>query len=511
MNAPAPEHEKDRHLDTSTVEADIRRRTAHSGAITLVAQGAKFLITTITIGVLGRLLTPRDFGLVTMVMVITNLLARFRTLGLESSTIQRHTISHAQVNALFWINLAFGIALTALVAGAAPLVALLYGEPPLTMVTVALSAVFLLGALSAQHLAVLRRTMRFGRLAFVDIASVTVAGVVAIAFAVSDAGYWALVAMHLTIALCLVAGVWIASPWRPTRPARAPELAGMVRFGAGVAGANLLHTVVRQVDKVLIGVTTSAAALGFYSRGYNLLLIPLQQVNYPLSNVAISALSRVQNDETRYRLVYRRALLVVLTLTIPPCVFAALFAEQAVLGVLGDQWDAAVPIFLALVPAAVAWCFEPAVRWVYVSRGRSGREFTWRLMTTIVTVTAFVVGLNWGALGVAIAFSVCAVAFRIPEIPYCYRISPIRVSDLMRCVWRPALAPIIAGGLLVSVWHAFVPTDLGNLAQLLILAPAFTGLTALSWVGLPGGTGHLKEAWTLFTERRPLGDSSEPE
>jgi len=446
-NDDHPAHPHDAHLDTQSVERDLRTHAVRGGIVTIGAQGAKFIITTATIGILGRLLTPRDFGLVTMVMVITNLLARFRSLGLETSTVQRSTISHAQVNALFWINLAFGFILTAVVAFASPLIATLYDEPSLISIAIALSALFALGALGAQHQAVLRRRMHFGKLAIIEIVSVTVAGVIAVVMALQGYAYWSLVGMHIAIAFTLTVGVWIASPWRPSRPARAPELKGMIGFGAGVAGSNLLQTIARQADKVLIGITQTTDTLGHYARGYNLLLIPLQQINYPISNVAISALSRLQSDPDRYRLVYRKALLVVLSLCLPPCIFALLFAEQSVLGVLGDQWGEAVPIFRALVPAAIAWTFEPAVRWIYVSLGNSAREFRWRLVTVALTLVAFVIALPWGALGMAIAFSISAVTFRIPEIAYCYRASPVRFADLTKSAWRPAAASLIAGAL----------------------------------------------------------------
>jgi len=493
-------HPNDTHLDTAHIERDIRGNTVRSGLVTLAAYAVRFGVVTVTIGTLGRLLTPRDFGLITMVMVVTNLLARFRTLGLEASTVQRKDINHAQVNALFWINIAFGVALTAVAAAASPLLAAVYNEPPVTGITIAISALFLIGALSAQHLAVLRRSMRFGRLAVIEIVAVIVAGAVSIAVAMNGGGYWALVVMHLTIAASICIGSWIASPWRPSRPASAPELRALMSFGAGVAGANLMQAVVRQADKIIIGIHLSADALGFYSRGHNLLLIPIQQVNYPLSNVALSALSRLQSDGDRYRLVYRKGILVVLSICLPPAVFALLFAEQCVLGVLGDQWGEAVPIFFAIVPAAIALAFEPAVRWVYVSTGNSGREFRWRLVAGVVTIAAFAIGLSWGVLGVAIAYSACAVAFRIPEIPYCFAKSPLTLKDLARASWRPALAPIIAGTLTAAPAHAFMPDELSQLAQLLILLPVFSGLTLLAWLALPGGTAELREARALLSE-----------
>src|SRR5688572_29226653 len=152
-------------------DRDLRGRTLRGGAITVVAQGIKILVRLGSMAVLARLVEPADFGLVAMVTAVTGFVALFRDGGLAVATIQRAEINHDQVSTLFWINVAVGGALALLLVAAAPAIAHFYGEPRLVLVTMSLSIGLLFGGASVQHDALLRRQMRFGALAMIEISS----------------------------------------------------------------------------------------------------------------------------------------------------------------------------------------------------------------------------------------------------------------------------------------------------------------------------------------------------
>src|SRR5580658_10598942 len=158
-------------LNTDHLHADLRGRSVRGGMQTLTSQGTQFAIQTVATVVLARLLTPADFGLVAMVSTLTGLGQAFADLGLSEATIQRKEISHDQVSALFWINVAIGLGLMLITAALAPAFARFYRDPRLTNITLVVSLTFLVGGLRVQPDAILRRQMRFFALAIRDIAS----------------------------------------------------------------------------------------------------------------------------------------------------------------------------------------------------------------------------------------------------------------------------------------------------------------------------------------------------
>src|SRR5206468_5356005 len=111
--------------------ADLKRKSVVGGVAAVSAQGAKFVVQTATTMVLARLLSPEDFGLQGMVLVVIGFLGLFRDAGLGMATVQRLEVTHEQTSTLFWINVAVGAILAALCAALAPLRASFSHEPRL--------------------------------------------------------------------------------------------------------------------------------------------------------------------------------------------------------------------------------------------------------------------------------------------------------------------------------------------------------------------------------------------
>ncbi len=127
----------------------------------MLAQAGKFGLNLASTVILARLLTPRDFGLVAMVTAVTGFLAMFRHAGLAIPTVQREEITHAQVSNLFWINLGVSGLCALILAALAPAMAWFYRDIRITYITLVLSTTFLIGGFRVQHLALLKRQMRF--------------------------------------------------------------------------------------------------------------------------------------------------------------------------------------------------------------------------------------------------------------------------------------------------------------------------------------------------------------
>jgi O-antigen/teichoic acid export membrane protein len=152
----------------------VAARSARAGAIAVASQVIQLVIGVTGTVILARLLNPADYGLVAMATVLVSFAAIFKDLGLSEATVQRPSLTHEQCSTLFWINLGLGAVSMLLVAAAAPVVVWFYDIPALGPITLALSLAFPIGALAAQHAALLRRQMRFVALASSDLVAVVV-------------------------------------------------------------------------------------------------------------------------------------------------------------------------------------------------------------------------------------------------------------------------------------------------------------------------------------------------
>ncbi len=495
----------DHHFATRHLTEDLKGRSLRGGAVTFASQFLKLGLLTAATAMLARMLSPEDYGLLAMVWAVNGFIDVFRELGLSTATIQKAEINHEQVSMLFWLNVMIGALIMGATALLAPMISAFYGNPAgLTEVVRWLSIGFLIGGLNAQHRALLNRQMRFTALAGIDVVATFISVAVAIWFAADGAGCWALVYGQLTLGIVMIVGVWSMSGWRPGRPVRTAGIRAMICFGGNTTGSNLVNYFSRNMDTVVIGRFRHAAELGLYDKAYGLLLLPIQQITMPLTRVAIPALSRLQNDPMRYRGYYRKALLLVCTIGMPLVAFLFVAADSIIPLLLGPKWTGAVRIFRVLAPAAFFGTFNVATIWVYTSLGRTDRQFRWGIVTSALTVVAFLVGVHWGAIGVGVAFSIvyCGVTMGPPGVVYCFRNSPLRPMHLVQAVWRPAVASIGAAAML-WLFEGMLPAPGALWRQVLNQVSVFGVLYIAFWAVLPGGLKLLGEMLEMSKELLP--------
>src|SRR5207237_5835383 len=148
--------------------ADLKRKSVVGGVAAVSGRAVRFVVQTARMVVLARLLSPEDFGLQGMVVVVTGFLGLFRDAGLGMATVQRLEVTHEQTSTLFWINVAVGAILAALCAALAPLLVSFYHEPRLYWVVVVSGAMFMFNGLSAHHSPLLQRGIRLVTQASID-------------------------------------------------------------------------------------------------------------------------------------------------------------------------------------------------------------------------------------------------------------------------------------------------------------------------------------------------------
>jgi PST family polysaccharide transporter len=420
----------DRYFNTERLKAGLAARTARGGAVTFASQGFKFLSGLGATMVLGRLLTPADYGLIGMVVVVTGFVAMFKDLGLSAATVQRQEITSAQVSTLFWVNVALSIGVGMVTAALAPAVSWFYGEPKLTAIMMVYAFGFLFGGLTIQHEALLHRQMRFLAQASCEILALIVTITVTITLAWRGWGYWALVGGHLTTSFVYMLGIWTVCAWRPGPPARGSGVRSMLRFGGNLTGFGVVNFFARNLDNMLIGRVWGSSQLGLYAKAYQLLTLPIDQINAPITTVAVPALSRLHDSPDRYRRAYLRIIEKIAVVTMPGIALLIATADWIVQIVLGPQWTEAAHIFAALGVAALIQPIANTTGWLFISQGRTDDMFRYGLVASTIIVVAIVAGLPWGAVGVAAVYALVWVTIIAPLLFYWVgRKWPVRPRD----------------------------------------------------------------------------------
>ncbi|MFH1754544.1 MAG: oligosaccharide flippase family protein, partial [Candidatus Latescibacterota bacterium] len=231
----------EQYITVDHLGTDLRRRSVRGGAVTIGNQAAKLLLTMGSTAIIARILTPDDFGVIAMVLAIIGFIAIFKDLGLAMATVQRNDISHRQVSTLFWINVGVSLLIALIMASMGPVLGWFYNEPRVVKVSLVLAGTIVFSGLTVQHQALLRRQMRFGAVAVVDISAVFIGFLTGVLCALAGMGYWSLVAIPMVRETVAMLGMWICCGWRPGKPVRSSGVRALVSFGAHLTGFNIVN------------------------------------------------------------------------------------------------------------------------------------------------------------------------------------------------------------------------------------------------------------------------------
>jgi PST family polysaccharide transporter len=409
------------------------------------ASGLGLAVQVVGTVVLARLLSPADFGVVTMVTTFSLLLASFGFNGFTEAVIQFEEIDHATASNLFWLNTGAGLLLAIGLAAAGPMIARFYGNPLVENVAKGLSVGIFLQSASVIHLALRMRSMRFAGTAANDVVGRAVYTAVPIWLALRGWGYWALVAGIVAQQLSIMLGAWSLCRWIPSLPRRTGKTGAMVRFAAKVYGQFSLGYSTRNIDNLLVGWQFNAVSLGFYKKAFDLFALTASQLTGPLNNVALASLSRLNQGHDRFRRHLASSLGMVAFVGMATSADLTLVGKDVVRLVLGPKWSEAGRIFEIFGPGIGAMLLCSTVGWVHLPIGQPGRWLRWNLVALAITVSLFLAALPWGPSGVAAAWSTSYWTLLIPAFWYAGR--PIRfgVSGLMAAIWRYTAAALVAG------------------------------------------------------------------
>jgi len=422
-------------FSTGHLQKNIGMRAVSGGIVTGLSQGIRLLFYLAMIAIMARMLAPPDFGLVAMVAPLVSLLRLLRESGLSVATIQRDSITHAQVSNLFWINVALGILTTLVGIACAPLLAWFFRDQRLVGVTVFLSLSFIIGSLCVQHVALLNREMRFKAIGAINIISVASGLVTAVVMASLGFGYWSLVGSQLAAALTETVFAWGLSGWRPQWLKARSGTRSMLHFGASLTFSTVARRLATSADTLLIGRYYDAAALGVYSRAGVLIMGPLDQLLQPFDAVVLPLLSRLRQEPERYKKTFLQILNGMALVCFPAAGVLVGLSTPLVLLLLGSRWIEVAPLFALSSAAVISYPMVFASTLLLTTQGRNRDIIVSGLVVSLTTVAMVLIGLPFGLTAVAFFAAFGGLLLRLPIQYYIVgKSGPVGRADLFRVV-----------------------------------------------------------------------------
>jgi O-antigen/teichoic acid export membrane protein len=453
----------------------------------LVSKGLLFVATLI----LARILTPEEFGLVGIALLVITVLEIFRDFGIGASLIfrQGEEERHAAANVAFWLSAAIGVSLFALNWLLAPITVGFFkvgsseqAELAATLLRV-LGFSLLFASLGSTHDALLQKEINYRRRMVPEVGRTLVKGVLSVTLALMGWGVWSLVVGQVVGEAIATLLLWATSKWRPSRVLDRTLLRPMAGYGSQIMMSNGLGTMVADVDYFIIARLLGEASLGLYTLAFRIPEMIISNLSRAVSGVAFPVAARLQADMPAMREAYLRMQHYML-LILAPLGFGLAAATPTIMHTLFQaRWDPAIPVMqlLAVYMVLGAVSHWPGV--VYKAVGKPGilNTLSFVKLTLLVPVlwTGAVVGgiegVAWGqvlvqSLGIAIDMVVIA------------RFVNISVASNLRVIWPPLGAAIVMAIAMRGV---------------MMLDPTLASLPLLALAVIIGGVAYVGMVWLL--------------
>jgi O-antigen/teichoic acid export membrane protein len=447
----------------------LARRFVRSGAWATGAHAGVTVVLAVRSIALARLVPVDVFGVYAFAAALTTLTAVLARFGMDDALVHR-----APATANTGVAAGVHFTLATLMAGLWFLLVLglawlnADGQTLVAIAVLAIAQLVLL--LSATSTALLRRAVQHRLLSQINLMATLLASVVGLGLAWLGHGLWALLAIDVVAALCMLIALFLRGPaWRPRLAWNTDVARYLLRFGSRNALGRLLENAQMKADKLWAGGALGAQALGFYSRASAYSRAPVGLVDRPLGSVVLGAYAELAHDRRRLSAAVNRFNELLVNGAAVAAVAVGLVAPELIVILIGAKWLPMLDAFRLLLLAAVPAALTRSLVQLLVGAGDPAsrvRIATARLL--VLGLGIWILGQDLGIAGVALAVLGSSVAGLALSLRQAARLADLDMRTVL-LVPSLAAAAALAAGLLAG---GALPPDAGPWSRLLLQAGA---------------------------------------
>jgi len=415
--------------------------------------------------ILAHLLSPKDFGLMGMVLVIIGLGQSFADMGISNAIIWKQDATPDQLSTLYWLNIIAGVVVFCTVIAISPLVSAFFHEPRLISLMFWAAFIFPITAIGQQFQMLLQKDLLFEKLAKVEILSASIGAATAIITAFLGQGVYSLIWGQLTIstfaALLFTCMGW--RNWHPRFTFKPSILHGFLSFGLYQMGERVLTTFALNVDYIMVGRFFGPRTLGIYMLAWQLMVAPSVKFNPVLTRVAFPVFAKNQTDDLALQRGYVELLKMVAVLTFPIMVLAAATAPVLVPVVFGPKWSPAIPLIQIFLLLGLFRSLSNPIWSILLAKGRADIAFKLSFASAIVSSVAFWIAAQHGLYVMAWVEVAVAALFFFVCLEILRKLIVLKYTSYTREVGKPTLLAFMVGGATYGCYRIFTGLINSNL------------------------------------------------
>lgn len=380
--------------------------------------------------VLGRLLSPGEYGLVGMLTIFTMIAGNLQSCGFTQALVNIKAPTARDYNSVFWFNIMMSVTLYAVLFLCAPLIALYYRRPELVPLSRLVFLAFLISSFGIAHNAYMFKNMMNREQAIVGFFSLVISGATGIALAYSGFSYWSLAWQQIIFITCVNIGRYYYVPWRPEMNIDFGPVRKMFAFSSKMLVTSIINTVNVHILTVIFGRLFSASAVGNFSQANKWNVTAHTFVSGTITQVAQPVLASISEDE-RERRVFHKMMRFTAFLSFPCMLGLSLIANDFILVLLGERWAQCVPLMQVLCIGGAFMPLYALYQNLAISSGRSD-IYMWCSIAQIVLQIAVILCFHGqGIMGMVRAYTLFNIVWLAAWHIFTSRLIRLRAVDVV--------------------------------------------------------------------------------
>lgn len=433
------------------------------------------------VAILARLLSPADFGIVSISNLIIAFFQIFANLGFSNSIIYKQESDRRVLSTLYFLNLIVGVVIFIVIQFSTPYIISFYHEPKLDGVVRLASYYFLIVYFGQLYMFLLEKELHFRSVATIDIVGTVVGSGVTITLAYNGFEELSLIIGSLVMqtirtVLQIVFGLKF---FVPTWFFNLRDVKEHLRFGLYNLGDGLLGFIQSNSDSIFIGGMLGVKLLGYYTVAFQLAVFPIVRLNPIILQVAYPILAKMKENTANLKQSYLKILDFISYCNLPLLAGLYITAETVVPLFYGPGWEKTIELVKIFVFVGAFSCLSHPLFTLAFTKGKPNLMFYLNLGTLIVKLPlVYFLGTYFGVTGIALAFLLATFLNLVANFLIVHHLIGDFMGIFLRNVAKPLLFCLVMVGV-VALYKALVGYEgMANMvAEVIVGGAAYAALT----------------------------------
>lgn len=414
--------------------------------------------------ILGRLLSPSDYGMMAMISIFSLVATALQDSGFRTALTNIEHPKHEDYNSVFWFNIIMASSLYVILFFAAPLIGEYYHTPRVVPLCRYAFLSIVIASFGTAQSAYLFKHLRAKQQAEAGALAVILSSLTGVGMAFAGMAYWSLATQGLVYVGINTLLQWHFSPWRPSiHGITFAPVRRMFRFSCKILATTIMTHVNNNVLNILLGHYFTPRDTGNYNQAYQWNTKCYSLVQSMVAQVAQPVLVSLNGEEGRQKDVFRKMMRFTAFITFPLLFGFGLVAKEFIVIAIGEKWLASAQLIQILCISGATMPLSTLFSNMIISKGRSGTFFWCTFTLGLVQIATMVLIWPMGIRSMVIAYTILNTSWLLVWLFFVRRLIGYGYWMFFCDVMPFALA---AAGVMGVAYIATMP--LSNLIALLI-------------------------------------------